>query len=143
MILYDELYFDIKITGQKNDIKKFVNFLKSGELDEFLEFSSDYILYEDEYNDRSDSEETNIVFSNDDCGIEIDEFDTDEFLEVLCKAAKALDVRGQLYDYDEDEYSFISEAGLSYYINSKNIDRFNEDEEYGNDSEKEDEDEEE
>ena len=143
MTLYDELYFEIRATGAKSEIKNFVNYLKSGELDEFFEFSSDYILYEDEYNDRSDSEETNIVFSNDDCGIEIDEFDTDEFLEVLCKAAKALDIRGQLYDYDEDEYSFISEAGLSYYINSKNIDRFNEDEEYGNDSEKEDEDEEE
>ena len=76
-------------------------------------------------------------------GIEIDEFDTDEFLEVLCKAAKSLDVRGQLYDYDEEEYSFISEAGMSYYINAKNIERFNEDEEYGNDSEKDDEDDEE
>ena len=141
MILYDELYFDIKITGQKIDIKKFVNFLKSGELDDFFEFSTDYIIYDDEYTERADSDETSIVFSNDDCGIEIEEFDTDEFLEILCKATKSLDVRGQLYDYDEDEYSFISEAGVSYYINAKNINLFNEDEDLSDESDKDDEDE--
>ena len=57
----------------------------------------------------------------DEYGIEIDEFDTDEFLEALCKAARALDVRGHLYDIDDEEYRFISEAGDSYYLNAKNI----------------------
>ena len=129
MILYDELYLDIKITGQKFHIKKLIAFLRSGELDDFFEFSSDYISYDDEYADCADDAETNIVISNDDYGIEIDEFDTDEFLEVFCKATKALDVRGQLYDYDNEEYSFISEEGISYYVNAKNINLFNEDEE--------------
>ena len=142
MILYDELYLDIKITGQKFHIKKFVSFLRSGELDDFFEFTSDYISYDDEYADCADDAETSIVLSTDDYGIEIDEFDTDEFLEVFCKAAKALDVRGQLYDYDDEEYSFISEEGVSYYVNAKNLDRFNEDEENNTESKK-DEDEEE
>ena len=136
MILYDELYFDIKITGQKIDIKKFVNFLKSGELDDFFEISTDYIIFDDEYSERSDDDETSIVFSNDDCGIEIEEFDTDEFLEILCKAAKSLDVRGQLYDYNEEEYSFISEEGISYYINAENFNLFNEDEDFSDESDK-------
>ena len=139
MILYDELYLDIKITGQKFHIKKLISFLKSGELDDFFEFTSDYISYDDEYADCADDQETGIVLSNDDYGIEIDEFDTDEFLEILCRAAKALDVRGQLYDYDNEEYSFISEAGISYYINAKNINRFNEDEENNAESDKDDE----
>ena len=138
MFLYDELYFDIKITGSKIDIKKFVNFLRSGELDDFFEFSSDYISYDDEYLECGDEEEATVTFSNDDCAIEIEEFDTDEFLELLCKAGKVLDIRGQLYDYDEEEYSFISEAGIAYYINAKNIDRFNEDEDYSHESDKDD-----
>jgi hypothetical protein len=41
MTLYDELYFEITATGPKSEIKNFVNYLKSGELDEFFEFSTD------------------------------------------------------------------------------------------------------
>ena len=69
----------------------------------------------------------NNLDSDEECGIEIDEFDTDEFLDVFCRASRALDVRGQLYDIDDEEYSFISEAGDSYYVNAKNIKSFNED----------------
>ena len=121
MILYEELYFEITLTGKKSDLKKFANYAKSGELDDFFEFSSDFISYADNFDEVGPEEESEIVISNDDYGIEIDEFDTDEFLEALCKAARALDVRGHLYDIDDEEYRFISEAGDSYYLNAKNI----------------------
>ena len=128
MTLCEELYFDITLIGPKSEIKKFASFLRSGELDEFFEFSGDYLSYCDEFDEAGADERVSMTLSNDDWGIEIDEFDTDEFLEVLCKAAKALDVRGNLYDIDDEEYSFISELGDSYYINAKNARLFNEDE---------------
>ena len=55
MTLYDELYFEIRATGPKSEIKKFVSYLSSGELEDFFEFSSDYIHYDDEYSEASDS----------------------------------------------------------------------------------------
>lgn len=128
MTLYEELYFEIRATGIKSEIKKFVSYLKSGELDEFLEFSSDYINYDDDYDTAGESEEVNVIISNDDYGIEIDEFDTDEFLEILCKAGKRLYLKGQLFDADNEEYSFVSETGNSYYTNALLIKDFNEDE---------------
>ena len=127
MILCEELYFEITLTGQKSELKKFVTYLKSGELDEFFEFSTDYITYDDEFDTVDNDGETSIVIANDDLGIEIDEFDTDEFLEVFCRAAKKLDVVGQLYDIDDEEYRFISEVGDSYYLNSDKVRKFNED----------------
>ena len=127
MTLYDELYFEITLTGAKSELEKLIKFLKSGDLDEFFEFSTEYISYDDEYTSASGDKETSIVLSNEDDGIEIEEFDTDDFLDVFCRAAKSLDVRGQLYDIDDEEYSFVSEAGDSYYINAKNIRSFNED----------------
>ena len=128
MTLYDELYFEIKATGPKSEIKRFASFLKSGELNDFFEFSTDYIIYDDDYETASGDEEASVIISNDDFGIEIDEFHTDEFLEVFCKAAKNLYVKGQLFDIDDEEYSFVSEAGDSSYTNAKNISSFNEDE---------------
>ena len=128
MTLYDELYFEIKATGPKSEIKRFASFLKSGELNDFFEFSTDYIIYDDDYETASGDEEASVIISNDDFGIEIDEFHTDEFLEVLCKAAKNLYVKGQLFDIDDEEYSFVSEVGDSYYTNAKSISSFNEDE---------------
>ena len=121
----EELYFEITLTGTKSELKKFVSFLKSGELDDFFEITSDYINYDDEYDAADPEKETSIIFSNDDYGIEIDEFDTDEFLEVFCKAAKSLDVKGNLYDADDEEYEFISAKGDSYYVNAKRTARFN------------------
>ena len=121
MILCEELYFEITLTGKKSDLKKFVSYIKSGELDDFFEFSNDYISYADEFAEAGPDEESESVLSNDDYGIEIDEFDTDEFLESFCKAAKSLDVHGHLYDIDDEEYRFISEPGDSYYLNAKNI----------------------
>ena len=128
MTLYDELYFEIKATGPKSEIKRFASFLKSGELNDFFEFSTDYIIYDDDYETASGDEEASVIISNDDFGIEIDEFHTDEFLEVFCKAAKNLYVKGQLFDIDDEEYSFVSEVGDSYYTNAKSISSFNEDE---------------
>ena len=127
MTLCEELYFEITLTGTKPELKKFVTFLKSGELDDFFEFSSEYINYDDNFNSASDAEETSIILSNDDYGIEIDELDTVEFLELFCRAAKNLLVVGQLYDIDNEEYNFVSEKGDSYYINSRDIKHFNQD----------------
>lgn len=128
MTLYDELYFDIRATGTKSEIKAFVSYLKSGELDDFFEFSAEYIDYDDDYATAAPNEEVSVVISNDDYGIEIDEFNTDEFLEIICKAGKRIHLKGQLFDCDDEEYSFISEEGNSYYINALLVDSFNEDE---------------
>lgn len=128
MTLYEELYFEIRATGTKAEVKNFISYLKSGELDEFFEFSTDYISYDDDYATAESSAEVSVIISNDDYGIEIDEFHTDEFLEILCKAGKRLYLKGQLFDADNEEYSFVSEAGDSYYTNAMLISNFNEDE---------------
>ena len=126
MTLYDELYFEITATGAKSEIKRFINYLKSGELDDFFEFDTEYINYDDDYADAGNDQEVSVAISNDDFGIEIEEFDTDEFLEIVCKAAKGIYLKGQLFDVDDEEYSFVSEVGDAYYINARNI-SFNED----------------
>lgn len=125
MTLCEELYFEITLTGTKTDLKKFISYLKSGELDDFFEFTSDYINYDDEFDGALPEQETSVILSNDDYGIEIDEFDTDEFLEVFCRAAKTLDVEGRLFDIDDEEYEFTSAKGDSYYLNAKRTTRFN------------------
>jgi hypothetical protein len=141
MTLYEELYFDIKLSGQKTELKKFISFLRSDGLEDFFEFSSEYITYDDRFNDVAPEEETFVIISNDDYGIEIDEFDTDEFLEIICKAGRRLYLKGQIFDADNEEYSFVSEAGDSYYINALLVNDFNEDEDKPHEDE-EDEDEE-
>lgn len=128
MTFYEEVYFDIKFTGPKTELKKLVSFLRAGGLEDFFEFSTDYISYDDHFADAESAEETFFVISNEDYGIEIEEFDTDEFLEVLCRAAKELDIEGQIYDADDEEYSFRSDTGNSYYVNAKLVTKFNEDE---------------
>lgn len=125
MTLWDELYFEVTLRGTKSELRKFVNFLKSGELDDFFEVTSDYIIYDDNYSLADDGQETEVIFTNDDYGIEIDELDTDEFLELFCKAAKNLDVYGSLYDCDDGEFHFTSNKGDSYYINSRKAVVFN------------------
>ena len=138
MTLCEELYFEIKASGPKSDVSKFLSFLKSGEIDDFFEFSSDYISYDDEYMTALPTAEVTVTVSNDDYGIEIDEFDTDEFLELICKASKNIYLKGHLYDIDDEEYSFISEVGDTYYINAMNVDKFNEDDDKDEDSDEED-----
>ena len=125
MTLCEELYFEVTLTGSKSELKKFVSYLKSGELDDFFEITSDYIHYDDEFETADPEQEIKVIFSNDDYGIEIDEFDTDEFLEVFCKAAKNLDVKGRLFDIDDEEYEFVSAEGDSYYVNAKRTTKFN------------------
>ena len=125
MILYEEIYFEITFTGVKSELKKMAKFLKSGELDDFFEIQSDYICYADEYRDTDDSDESEIIFTNDDLGIETDEFDTDEFLEIICKAGKMLDISGHIYDISDEEYSFTSAKGDSYYVNAREAKKFN------------------
>ena len=125
MTLWDELYFEITLRGAKSELAKFLSFLKSGELDDFFEVQTDYIICDDNYFSVSDTEESEIIFTNDDWGIETTEFDTDEFLEIFCKAARNLDVYGTLYDGDDGEFQFTSAKGDSYYINSRKTVRFN------------------
>ena len=125
MTLYDELYFEITARGQKSDVKKFASFLKSGELDDFIEDTKDYINYDDNYSTAADTEETELVFTNDEIGVEIDEFDTDEFVELIAKAGKRLELSGTLYDSDDNEFSFTSPMGDPYYYDSRKSVRFN------------------
>ena len=125
MTLNDELYFEITLSGSKADLKKFVQFIKSGELDEFFDMSSDYLSYADEYAAAPDAAETEIVFTNDDLGVEIGEFNPEEFLDVFCKATKNLDVKGHFYDLDDEEYAFTSAKGDAYYANDRAAKHFN------------------
>lgn len=128
MKLYEEIYFEITLTGQKSDVTKLVNYIKSGELDEFLEITSDHIFYDDNYATATPLDEVKVTISNDDYGIEMDEFDPDDFLEALCKAGKPIYIKGTLYDIDNEEYQFVSEEGNNYYVNARSI-HFNDEEE--------------
>ncbi len=125
MILTEEIYFEITAKGLKSEIKKLAKFLKSGELDDFMEITPDYINYSDEYANAEDGDSTEMIFTNDDLGIEVDEFDTEEFLDVFCKAAKGLDIVGHIYDINDDEYNFTSEQGSSDYVDSRKVGKFN------------------
>lgn len=125
MTLYDELYFEISAKGEKAAVKKLARFLKSSELADFFEGGEDFINYDDNYSSLGEEDKTELVFTNDEIGIEIDEFDTDEFLELFCKAARALEVSGSLWDSDDNEFSFHSPEGDSYYYNSRAAKRFN------------------
>ena len=61
MTLYEELFFEITVRGKKADLKKFASYVKSGELDDFFEFSSDFISYADNFDDAEPDEESEIV----------------------------------------------------------------------------------
>ena len=106
MTLWEEVYFEITFSGEKSELRKIVNFLNSGELDDFFEVTPEYIIFDDTYNDATEEQSTEIVFTNDDYPIETDEFDTDEFLEVICKAGRKLEVYGMLSDAEGNEYKF-------------------------------------
>ena len=127
MRLHDELYFEITVEGLRADIKRFISFITSGELDDFFEITSDYIIYSDNFNTTPEFEKVAVTIANDDIGISIDSFNPEKFLDVFCMAGRALDIRGRLYDADEGEYSFVSHEGDSYYLNAKKMNKFNED----------------
>ena len=142
MKLYDELYFEITLRGQKSELVKFISFLKSGELDDFFDIAEDYIVPADEFESADDGEKTELTFTNDDIGIEITKFNPEDFLDVLCLAAKKLDVRGHFYDINDEEYEFSSPAGDSDYTDSILSDFNDELDSYARDEEVDDEEEE-
>ncbi len=125
MTLYEELYFEITLKGRKTELQKFARFLRSGALEDFFEMQEDYICFDDDYGAAEDSAECEMVFTNDDFGIEIDEISAEEFLEDFCKAARVLEVHGHLYDADGSEFHFLSEAGDSYFVNTRDGNAFN------------------
>ena len=129
MILYDEFYFDISAAGLQADLKKFFNFLLSGELDDFFEFSPEYINIDESFENEDPKTYLTVSISNEDWGIEIDKLHTDEFLELICKAGRRVYLSGTLSDSDGNEYSFISDEDDSYYVNSRFIHDTDEDEE--------------
>lgn len=125
MIFNDAFCFEITASGKISELRKFESFLESGGLDEFFEMEEDYLSFDDGYETGDDSEPSSLLFTSDEFGIEIDRFDSDEFLEVLCKAAKNLYVSGSFYDFDDNEYRFVSDVGDAYYINANSISIFN------------------
>lgn len=142
MKLYDELYFEITLRGQKSELVKFIRFLKSGELDDFFEVSADYIVPADDFASADDGQKTEITFTNDDIGIEIDRFNPEDFLDIFCLASKKLDVRGHFYDINDEEYEFSSVAGDNGYTDSI-LSEFNDElDSYARDEDVDDEDEE-
>jgi hypothetical protein len=142
MILSEEIYFEINFKGEKSEIKKLAKYLKSGELDDFFEVTSDYIIYGDNYAAAEDGADVDMTFTNDDLGIELDELDAEELAELISKAAKALEVSGHIYDINDEELSFRSEKGDSYFVNSRGTVRFNDELDEAAKNEESDEDEE-
>ena len=122
MKLHEELYFEITVEGAKSDVVKFIDYVKSGELDDFFDFSSQYIVYDDNYAISSDIGQVSVSLSNDNYGIEIDSFDPEEFLDALCSGGKMVTIHGNVFDIYDEEYRFISNAGESSYVNTDKID---------------------
>ncbi len=144
MCLYDELFFEITLEGAKADLRKFVKFVHSGELNDFFEGAEDYLIYDDAYDDTEDAQPTSLTFTNDDIGVEISSFNPEDFLDIFCKATRALDVHGRFYDMDDEEYAFVSAADTDSYLNQADSRLFNDelDEEARRESEDEGEEEE-
>lgn len=122
MKLHEELYFEITVEGAKSDVVKFIDYVKSGELDDFFDFSSQYIVYDDNYAISSDIGQVSVSLSNDNYGIEIDSFDPEEFLDALCSAGKMVTIHGNVFDIYDEEYRFISNMGETSYVNTDKID---------------------
>ena len=122
MKLHEELYFEITVEGAKSDVVKFIDYVKSGELDDFFDFSSQYIVYDDNYAISSDIGQVSVSLSNDNYGIEIDSFDPEEFLDALCSGGKMVTIHGNVFDIDDEEYRFISNMGETSYVNTDKID---------------------
>ena len=83
MTLYEELYFEITVNGVKADLKKFIKYLKSGELDDFFDIGDDYISYDDDFAAADDQAVTGFTFTNDDLGVEIDEYNPEDNLDAF------------------------------------------------------------
>lgn len=121
MRLHDELYFEIHAAGNKSDVQRFVEFLLSGDLDDFFEITDDYITYSDNFDYAASEEEVFVTLANDDIGIEIDSFNPELLLDVLCVAGKKLSMHGNIFDIDDEEYYFISHKGDASYVNTETL----------------------
>ena len=124
MIFYESVCFDITVMGEKAHVDKLVSYLKSGELDSFFAIEDDFFAFDDNYATANPSDEVSVGFSEE-FGVEVEEFDPDEFLEILCKVGKPLHIKGSFYNFDDDEIRFVSEAGNAYYANSDGFAEFN------------------
>lgn len=124
MIFYDEIYYEITLKGTKAELSKFKDFVLSGGLDDYIEFEKENIIYGDSYKQAADFEVCDLTLINED-GVPVDEFRVEAFLEVLCQAATRLEVYGFIYDSDETEFNFASEAGSDDFKNMRNGVRFN------------------
>ena len=138
MVFYDEIYYEITLRGVKSDIKRFISFLLEGGLEDFFEFDEEAIIYGDNYLTTPDSMITDITIANEN-GVSVEEFSVEEFLEVFCSASKKLDVYGFIYDAEENEFNFRSDAGNSFYENAREVSRFNDELDGIRDEEEEDE----
>jgi hypothetical protein len=125
MKLHDELYFEITAEGKRTDLLQFEAYLKSGALDDYFEIDDDYILYDDEFFNVADDQDTSLIFTNDEYAIDIDSFDPESFLYTLCKNTISLNVYGNLFDAEDTEYRFTSPAGDTNYENADEITFFN------------------
>ena len=125
MTFYDSVSFDINVNGEKAAVKKFADFILSGGLDDFFEVDKDFLSFDDDFDEAPPTETVSMLFTTDEFGVEVEEFDSDEFLEILCKAGKALYINGSIYNFDDDEFRFVSYANDQYYINANNITDFN------------------
>jgi hypothetical protein len=125
MKLHDELYFEITAEGAKSALLQFSSFLTSGVLDDFFEVTEDYIIPDDDFNSAEGNQTATFVFTNDEYPIEIDSFNPEAFLDVLCKGGEELHLSGQLFDSDDTEFRFISPAGDSSFTDAEKIDLFN------------------
>ncbi len=124
-MLHDEIYFEITLEGEKEQITRFASYALSGVLDDFFEISDEYLVYDDYYENAGENDVVTLIFTNDEYGIETDSFDPEEFLDVFCKGAQKLYVSGCIYDIDDEEYRFVSHEGDSSFTNVKNITKFN------------------
>ena len=121
MILHEEIYFDITLEGDISALKKFENYALSGVFDDFFEVDEDYLIYDEDNTGGMGR----LIFTNDDMGIEISRVNTEDFLELLCRGAIELDVRGNLYDVEDEEFRFLSPAGDSDFSDADAITIFN------------------
>ena len=121
MILHEEIYFDITLEGDISALKKFENYALSGVFDDFFEVDEDYLIYDEDNSGGMGR----LIFTNDDMGIEISRFNTEDVLELLCRGARELDVRGNLYDVEDEEFRFLSPAGDSDFSDADAITIFN------------------
>ena len=125
MKLYDELYFEINVTGTRSDLKKFKSFLFSGALEDFFELDADMICYNDDFANADENQKTGFVLTTDDVGIEITSLDPERFLDELCRGAKDVELEGHLYDVEDEEYRFVSPLGEITYFDAARTEHFN------------------